>query len=500
MGRVFKYTIAGAVGAVIAWAIMEPTALMPDDERWIPDLYRFLIGMIAGLLIGLALGLAEAASGLTPKDAKKAIVMGALFGAAGGILGLTLGNAVYNVAWGLSGGRPTPIPSDIPTEVVSGLRQGGGVLAFALLLLGRGFGWAIIGACIGISQGIATSSTRKMWNGAIGGFIGGGLSGSLLEIMAWMNRIPGVNIPTPLMRLIGFAAIGGGMGLFIGCVEELAKQAWLVRLVGNNEGKAIDLYGSRVVIGRSEFADIPIFSDPDVSEKHAAIFTQGKAYYIEDLGSTFGTAVNGDKIAREYLRDGDRISVGKTKFVFHDKATARLVSGSGRQNGSVQIPTSQHVCPFCGSIKDASGNCDCTVGGSQPGAPVQQPAAQSPIGDPTQQASDPFGASAGRQPPASTSPGAARLVAVSGPYSGQTFPLKSGETQVGRDASKDIALPMDGTVSRNHARIAQELVGYVIYDTGSTNGTYVGGVKVQRHELHPGDMVQIGNTKFTFEQ
>jgi pSer/pThr/pTyr-binding forkhead associated (FHA) protein len=59
---------------------------------------------------------------------------------------------------------------------------------------------------------------------------------------------------------------------------------------------------------------------------------------------------------------------------------------------------------------------------------------------------------------------------------------------------------MDGTVSRNHARIAQELVGYVIYDTGSTNGTYVGGVKVQRHELHAGDLVQIGSTKFTFEQ
>ena len=89
---------------------------------------------------------------------------------------------------------------------------------------------------------------------------------------------------------------------------------------------------------------------------------------------------------------------------------------------------------------------------------------------------------------------------MSGPYSGQTFPLKTGETLIGREASKDIGLPMDSTVSRNHARIAQELVGYVLYDNGSTNGTYVGGAKIQRHELHPGDLVQIGSTKFTFEQ
>lgn len=440
---------------MIAWAIMEPTALMPDDERKISYLYLVLIGLIAGLIIGLLMGLAEAVSGLTPKDARKAIAMGALVGAGGGMVGLTFGQAVYSAFMGLA--------------------LSAGFLAFLLGLIGRGFGWALIGAFIGVSQGIATGSSRRMWNGALGGFIGGALGGSAFEIIKWMNGVPGINIPPAIARFIAFSITGGAMGLLIGCVEEFAKQAWLVRLVGNNEGRAIDLYGSRVVIGRSEFADIPIFSDPDISEKHAAIFTQGKAYYIEDLGLTFGTTLNGNKITKEYLKDGDLISVGKTKFAFHDKATARLVSGSGRRSAAVQIPTSQHVCPFCGSIKDAAGNCDCTVGASQPAVPIQQP-------------------------PASAPPGAARLVGVSGPYSGQTFPLKTGETQIGRDASKDIALPMDSTVSRNHARIAQELVGYVIYDDGSTNGTYVGGAKIQRHELHPGDLVQIGNTKFTFEQ
>lgn len=436
-----------------------PESRIPHVEPQIPFGYLILIGLIAGLLIGLFMGVAEALSGMTPRDGRKAIVLGVLVGAGGGVVGLTFGQAVYSA--------------------FDGLAMSAGFLSFLLNLIGRGFGWGMIGLFIGVSQGLATNSTARMRSGAIGGFIGGAFGGSAFEVIKWMNGVPGVNIPPAIARLIAFSVTGGATGLFIGCVEELAKQAWLVRLVGNNEGRAIDLYGSRVVIGRSELADIPIFSDPDVSEKHAAVFTQGKAYYIEDLGSTFGTSVNGDNITKEYLRDGDRISVGKTKFVFHDKATARLVSSAGRQGAAVQIPTSQHVCPFCGSIKDAAGNCDCSVAAGQPAAAQPNlPAA----------------------PAASGLPGNARLVAVSGPYSGQTFPLKSGETLIGREASKDIGLPMDSTVSRNHARIAQELAGYVLYDTGSTNGTFAGGQKIQRYELHPGDLVQIGCTKFTFEQ
>ena len=337
---------------------------MPDDERKIPYLYLVLIGLIAGLIIGLLMGLAEAVSGLTPKDARKAIAMGALVGAGGGMVGLTFGQAVYSIF------------------------NGTGASGWVSCILAGPHGSRLrLGSDRRIHRRCRRESPparrRRMWNGALGGFIGGahwrvGCSRS----SRGSTGFPGINIPPAMVRFIGFSITGGAIGLLIGCVEELAKQAWLVRLVGNNEGRAIDLYGTRVVIGRSEFADIPIFSDPDVSEKHAAIFTQGKAYYIEDLGSTFGTSVNGDKITKEYLSDGDRISVGKTKFVFHDKATARMVSGAGRQSAAVQIPTSQHVCPFCGSIKDAAGNCDCTVGA------VSHPPPRPVAGDPIRRAAE----------------------------------------------------------------------------------------------------------------
>ena len=78
--------------------------------------------------------------------------------------------------------------------------------------------------------------------------------------------------------------------------------------------------------------------------------------------------------------------------------------------------------------------------------------------------------------------------------------LKSGEMQIVRDAAKDIGLPTDTTVSRNHARIAQEVTSYVVYDLGSTNGTYVNGAKITRKELVNNDVVQVGSSKFRFEQ
>lgn len=494
MARILKYTIIAALGAIIAWAIMEPTPLMPDVEKNIGYGQYFLIGMITGALIGLALGIAEGMSGLSPRDAVKGVLLGTAVGAVGGIIGLTIGASVYGMVYKSAGGAN--VSSNLPAGVGPRVPK---FMSFFMLLIGRGFGWSLIGGFIGLSQGIATTSTKKMTGGAIGGFIGGGLGGIVFEILKWMNMGGVSNFPPAMIRLISFSITGAAIGLFIGSIEELAKQAWLVRLVGHNEGKHYDLYKIRTVIGRSEIADIPVFTDPDVSEMHAAITVQGKMYSIQDLGSSYGTTHNGTKITKEYLHDGDLITIGKTKFVFRDKATATSYSSSSQVNSGVQIPTSTHICPFCGSVKDAAGNCDCSVGASQP-APMQ-PVAPDPVQQTAMQP-QPMGSFTGIDLSALQTPQpgqGARLVGVAGPYAGQVFTLKPGETHIGREDTKDIGMPMDTTVSRNHARIAQEVTSYVLYDSGSTNGTYVSGARIQRHELRPGDILQIGNTKFRFE-
>ena len=78
-------------------------------------------------------------------------------------------------------------------------------------------------------------------------------------------------------------------------------------------------------IGR-EGCDI-VFSDPDVSRRHAAIQMVSGEISIEDLGSTNGTYVNGDRIdERRRLGDGDRVQIGSIVLMLRAPAAAtRLV-------------------------------------------------------------------------------------------------------------------------------------------------------------------------------
>jgi hypothetical protein len=64
-----------------------------------------------------------------------------------------------------------------------------------------------------------------------------------------------------------------------------------------------------IVIGRGGELDIVLVEDM-VSRKHAKINTQGGKIIIQDLGSTNGTFVNGEKIKRARLKEGDRVLIG----------------------------------------------------------------------------------------------------------------------------------------------------------------------------------------------
>lgn len=65
----------------------------------------------------------------------------------------------------------------------------------------------------------------------------------------------------------------------------------------------------QVVIGRSSELDMVLVEDM-VSRKHAKITVQGGKITIEDLGSTNGTFVNGEKVKQARLKEGDRILIG----------------------------------------------------------------------------------------------------------------------------------------------------------------------------------------------
>ena len=107
--------------------------------------------------------------------------------------------------------------------------------------------------------------------------------------------------------------------------ELLAKsqrdRAYLIVLQGSNVGEMYRLDAGETIIGRASTANIKL-GDDGVSRKHAKVVVDGAAVRIEDLGSSNGTLVNGDKVDSRRLRDGDKIQIGSTtilKFTYHDK-------------------------------------------------------------------------------------------------------------------------------------------------------------------------------------
>lgn len=74
----------------------------------------------------------------------------------------------------------------------------------------------------------------------------------------------------------------------------------------------------------------------------------------------------------------------------------------------------------------------------------------------------------------------------------------SRDLRVGRNTESEIFL-VDPSVSRNHAVLEVRGRQVVVRDTGSTNGTFVNGERVQLRTLWPGDRVAFGKTEMTVE-
>ena len=89
---------------------------------------------------------------------------------------------------------------------------------------------------------------------------------------------------------------------------------------------------SEVVIGRSSDLDMVLVEDM-VSRRHARITTFGGEIFIEDFGSTNGSFVNGEKVTKSRLKEGDRILVGTNiiKLVHRDadESGGRDIRGGG---------------------------------------------------------------------------------------------------------------------------------------------------------------------------
>ncbi|HXE54695.1 MAG TPA: FHA domain-containing protein [Tepidisphaeraceae bacterium] len=279
----------------------------PDPRRLVPDAPlsdKFRLKFIASLLIfpmiaafiGLFIGAADGIMCRLPRRIFLAGAVGLVFGFVGGFLSGILAEVIYAPLTRLA------------------MHQSGTV-GFGLQTAGRGLAWAMAGMAMGLGQGIALRSKRLLLYGFLGGLIGGLLGGMLFDPIDLL--ILGTDKPSSaISRWVGFAVIGATVGLMIGIVELLARDAWLQMTQGPLVGKEFLVFKDVMRLGSSPKSEIYLFNDPAVAAQHAVIRATGGIYDIENTCTESPVCVNGRPIQRARLRNGDRITLGRTAFLF----------------------------------------------------------------------------------------------------------------------------------------------------------------------------------------
>jgi hypothetical protein len=97
----------------------------------------------------------------------------------------------------------------------------------------------------------------------------------------------------------------------------VAPRLEVVAAMGHEPGTSFDV-GEGATLGRSNGADIRI-DDPFASSAHARIFPRGDFMYVEDMGSTNGTYLNGRQLRQaQRLRMADVIRIGDSEYRYQE--------------------------------------------------------------------------------------------------------------------------------------------------------------------------------------
>lgn len=313
-----------------------------------------------------------------------------------------------------------------------GVNQTGSIV---YLIAARLVGWTLMGMMLGAGVGTATFSLANVLKGAAGGWVGGFVGGLAFDaIGAALGGLPS--------RLFGLAVIGLAIGLFIGLVQELTKQAWLKVEAGRLRGREYRLERAVASLGRAEENEVGLFGDPGVLARHARIERSGARFVIKDLSTGPGTFVNGERIESKELQDRDKIRISNYELSFHLRK---------RPGG---FATGKAVAPAAAAAPERL-------------------------------------ATLSRQPAPTEGP---HLIDADG----RRFPIAQGApTQLGRALDNDLVLE-DVSVSRHHAVITALNASFHLKDLNSHNGTYVRGQRVSEAQLADGDPIRLGDAQLTF--
>lgn len=223
----------------------------------------------------------------------------------------------------------------------------------------------------------------------------------------------------------------------------------LINSQSSSPPREFELIKSEIIVGRDDGVDIPIPA-PAVSRRHIRLMMEGEGYVIEDLGSSNGTFLNGERLReRKALKSGDEIRLG-------------------------QAITLVYKAPVTESDKTAV-----RAAPAKPAQPIHL--MQTVIGE---------------EPPlrANLDAGPPRLVVTIAGEKQQTHTLTSQVITIGRVEGNDIVIPSP-IVSSRHARLEKTDGGYrltVLPDAKNPvlfEGRPLEGPRILRH----GDMLRLGS-------
>ncbi len=261
--------------------------------------------------------------------------------------------------------------------------------------------------------------------------------------------------------------------------------------------KEITLTKERTTIGRKPHNDIQI-DNLAVSGEHAVIVTILNDSFLEDLGSTNGTLVNGQPIKKHFLQNADVIELGKYKLKYISDGPAAAKGPQDFEKTMVIRPggAAKPAAPPGGSASQPVN----TMGSSQgmPTMGVSQgmpaPAPGSSQGVPTMGASQgiPNVGTSQPQPAMSTSQPVAggRVAAIqilTGANAGKEMELTKALTTLGKPGVQV-------------AVITKRPQGYFITHVEGTNFPIVNGkaVDAQAHPLNDHDVLELAGVKMEF--
>ena len=287
--------LAGFVGALVGWSIVERGFVDGGPARW-GNLW-ILPMIVTAMCVGFAV-----AESVVERSFRKAAIRVGIALPLGIVLGFVfdfIANVIFRIGIGIG---------------ASAGMQTNHNPAFWII---RGVAWAVFGVAGGIVYGIIGRSGKKVGYGALGGAIGAALGGMIFDpisfgVAKYLHHESGT-----LSRAVGFTLLGMATGVAMGLVESALKDRWLYVTAGPLSGKQFILYKPRTVMGSAQTCDIYLFKDLEILPAHATLLQKGDRVYIDAQGPVYmaGQRVHSSRM----LENGAIIQIGRYSFRYQER-------------------------------------------------------------------------------------------------------------------------------------------------------------------------------------